>query len=126
MSHPPPTDDTSAPQGGGGGTAGGDVVLASAGFDHTIRFWEALSGLCVRTINYPDSQVNRLAISPDKRFLAAAGNPHVRLYDVQSNNPNPVTSFDGHKGNVTAVAYQAAGRWIVTASEDGTVKVWDV
>ncbi len=71
-------------------------------------------------------QVNRLAISPDKRFLAAAGNPTVRLYETQTNNPNPVQSFEGHTGNVTAVQYQAAGRWIVTASEDGTIKIWDV
>jgi target of rapamycin complex subunit LST8 len=49
-----------------------EVVLATAGYDHTIRFWEALSGVCLRTIQHPDS-VNRLAVSPDKRFLAAAG-----------------------------------------------------
>ena len=58
-------------------------------YDHTIRFWEALSGICIRTIQHPDS-VNKLAISPDKRVLAVAGNPSVCLYDVQSNNPNPV------------------------------------
>ncbi|KAJ3055222.1 TOR complex subunit lst8 [Rhizophlyctis rosea] len=103
-----------------------EVVLATAGYDHTIRFWEALSGICLRTIQHPDSQVNRLAISPDKRFLAAAGNPHVRLYEIQTNQPNPITSFDGHTGNVTAVAFQSAGRWIVTGSEDGTIKIWDV
>ncbi len=51
-----------------------DVVLATAGYDHTIRFWEALSGACIRTIQNPDS-VNQLAISPDKRILAAAGIP---------------------------------------------------
>ncbi|KAJ3158762.1 TOR complex subunit lst8 [Geranomyces michiganensis] len=103
-----------------------EVVLATAGYDHTIRFWEALSGICLRTIQHPDSQVNRLAISPDKRYLAAAGNPHVRLYEVQTNNPNPITSFDGHTGNVTSIGFQAAGRWIVTGSEDGTIKIWDV
>lgn len=35
-------------------------------------------------------QVNRLAISPDKRILAAAGYNAVRLYDINdraSNNP---------------------------------------
>lgn len=58
------------------------VILVTAGYDHTIRFWEAWSGICSRTIQHPDSQVNRLAISPDKRFLAAAANMHVRLYDV--------------------------------------------
>ncbi|KAI8803589.1 quinon protein alcohol dehydrogenase-like superfamily [Cladochytrium replicatum] len=103
-----------------------EVVLATSGYDHTIRFWEALSGICVRTIQHPDSQVNRLAISADKRCLAAAGNPHIRLYEVQNTNPNPITSFDGHTGNVTSIAFQSAGRWIVSGSEDGTIKIWDV
>lgn len=102
-----------------------EVVLATAGYDHTIRFWEALSGVCLRTIQHPDS-VNRLAVSPDKRFLAAAGNPHVRLYDVQSTNPNPIVTFEGHTANVTAVAFQNSGRWLVSASEDGTIKIFDV
>ena len=71
------------------------VILVTAGYDHTIRFWEALSGICSRTIQHTDSQVNRLCISPDKKYIAAAGNQHVRLYDVNSTNPNPVikTSF---------------------------------
>ena len=35
-------------------------------------------------------QVNRLEITPDKRYLAAAGNPHIKLFDVNSNSPHPV------------------------------------
>lgn len=31
------------------------VILATAGYDHTIRFWEATSGRCYRTLQYPDS-----------------------------------------------------------------------
>lgn len=34
--------------------------------------------------------VNRLEITPDKHYLAAAGNPHIRLFDVNSNSPQPV------------------------------------
>jgi len=26
------------------------VILVTAGYDHTIRFWEALSGICLRSI----------------------------------------------------------------------------
>jgi G protein beta subunit-like protein len=49
------------------------VVLATAGYDHKIRFWEAPSGACIRIIKFADSQVNRLEITPDKQFIAAAG-----------------------------------------------------
>jgi len=36
-------------------SASTEVVLATAGYDHTIRFWEALSGICLRTVQHPDS-----------------------------------------------------------------------
>ncbi|KAK6456435.1 quinon protein alcohol dehydrogenase-like superfamily [Scheffersomyces xylosifermentans] len=134
------------------------VILASAGYDHTIRFWDALTGVCSRTIQHTDSQVNRLEITSDKRFLAAAGNLYVRLYDIRqtgnsgnataqasatnngapngshtsgssshnNNNNNPVMTFEGHTNNVTSLAFQIENKWMVTSSEDGTVKVWDV
>ncbi|KAJ5151895.1 hypothetical protein N7492_010190 [Penicillium capsulatum] len=88
-------------------------------------FWEALSGICSRTIQHPDSQVNRLCITPDKRFLAAAGHNNVKLFDIKSTNPNPVMTFEGHTNNITGVAFHCEGKWMVTSSEDGTVKVWD-
>lgn len=93
--------------------------------DVPYRFWEALSGICSRTIQHPDSQVNRLCISPDKRFLAAAGSQTVKLYDIKSTNPNPLLTFEGHTGNITGVAFHCEGKWMVTSSEDGTVKIWE-
>ena len=36
------------------------VILATAGYDHKIRFWEAPSGVCSRVLKYPDSQVNKV------------------------------------------------------------------
>lgn len=142
---------------------GSSVVLATAGYDHTIRcamgsiwtlrfihtlgggrltapltphlcpiwtfpprFWEATSGICYRTLQFPDSQVNKLEITADKTLIAAAGNPHVRLFSVASANPQPVLSFDQHSANVTAVGFQKDGKWMYTGSEDGTVRIWDM
>ena len=34
------------------------VILATAGYDHTIKLWEATSGICYRTLQYADSQVS--------------------------------------------------------------------
>lgn len=97
-------------------------------------------------------QVNRLSISPDKRFLAAAGNGTVKLYDIAATaagtggaNVGPVSdaamghycaladpkswqlvTLTGHTANVTSLAWHAEGKWLVSGSEDGTVKIWDI
>lgn len=102
------------------------VVLATAGYDHTIRFWEATAAQCSRTLQYADSQVNRLEITPDKQYLAAAGNPHIRLYETSGAQTQPVTSYDGHTNNVTAIGFQCDGKWMYSGSEDGTIKIWDL
>ena len=39
------------------------VVLVTGGYDHKIRFWDATSGVCSKTINFGDSHVNCLQIS---------------------------------------------------------------
>eukprot|EP00882_Tetradesmus_deserticola_P029429 GHRQ01032964.1.p1 GENE.GHRQ01032964.1~~GHRQ01032964.1.p1 ORF type:complete len:129 (+),score=54.08 GHRQ01032964.1:857-1243(+) len=90
------------------------VVLATAGYDHTIRFWEATSGICYRTLQYADSQVNKLEITSEKQYIAAAGNSQVRLFEVNSNDPQPVISYEGHQGNVTAVGFQKDSKWMYT------------
>lgn len=102
------------------------VILATAGYDHTVRFWQAPTGVCQRTIPCNDSQVNCLETTPDKQYIAAAGNPFIRLFDCHSNNANPVMSYTGHNNNVTATGFQRDGKWMYTSSEDGTVKIWDL
>jgi len=48
---------------------------------------QATSGICYRTLQYPDSQINKLEITYDKQFIAAAGNPHIKLFEVQPPPP---------------------------------------
>jgi G protein beta subunit-like protein len=67
------------------------VLLVTGGYDHHIRFWEASTALSSHTIQYNDSQLNALVISPDKRFLAAAGMKSVKLYDIARAQPVSVT-----------------------------------
>ena len=102
------------------------VLLATAGYDHTIRLWEAPSGICYKTMQHPDSQVNKLEIAPDKQYIAAAGNPSLRIFDINGSSPNAVSSYDGHTNNITAAGFQREGKWMYTGSEDGTIKIWDL
>lgn len=58
------------------------VVLATAGYDHKIRFWEASREKCVRMLRYPDSQVNALAITNDKQVRRACARACWRVRTV--------------------------------------------
>ncbi|KAJ1736817.1 TOR complex subunit lst8 [Coemansia sp. BCRC 34490] len=103
------------------------VILVTAGYDHTIRMWDALKSTCTRTIPYTtESQINRMALSSDKHYLAVAGNPSVSLYDVFGTSDSPVLKLDGHKANVTAVEFTQDYKFLATSSEDETIRWWDV
>jgi len=66
------------------------VILVTAGYDHKVCFWDATRRCILRTLKFGESQVNALAISPNKRYLCAVGNPFVRIWDIESGN-QPVT-----------------------------------
>eukprot|EP00986_Skeletonema_menzelii_P007466 scaffold2937_cov137-Skeletonema_menzelii.AAC.7 len=102
------------------------VILATAGQDDKIRFWEAPSGVCSRILRYADSQVNCLEITPDKQYLAAGGNPHIRLFEINNASNQSILTLEGHTGNVTSLGFQRNGRYLYSSSEDGTVKLWDL
>jgi G protein beta subunit-like protein len=102
------------------------VVLATASYDHKIRFWEASKEKCTRILRYPDSQVNALAITNDKQYIAAVGHQHAKIFAVHQGDGNPVRSYDAHSGNVTAVGFQSDAKWMYTASEDKFIRIWDL
>jgi len=101
------------------------VVLVTGGYDHKIRFWDATSGVCTKSISFGESQVNCIQVSSDKSLLVAGGNPMIQLFDVNMVYERPLITYDSHTNNVTTVGFQRDQKWIYSCSEDGTVRVWD-
>lgn len=54
------------------------------------------------------------------------GYQHIRMYDLNSNNPNPVISYDGVSKNIASVGFHEDGRWMYTGGEDCTARIWDL
>ncbi len=97
--------------------------LASAGRDGSIRLWCPLTGQEVRALSAP-RWVRGLAYSPDgRRLAAAAADGTLRTWSLPGGRPEQV--MKGHRGAVTAVAWDRAGRRLASAGADGTVRVWD-
>lgn len=54
------------------------------------------------------------------------GYQHIRMYDLNSNNPNPVINYDGVSKNITSVGFHEDGRWMYTGGEDCLARIWDL
>lgn len=104
-----------------------EPLLIAGGYSPEVVFLDAARAEVRRTLVLQDfGHVNRLAVSPGKPRLAVAGNPHVRLYELQgAPTAQAICSYEGHTNNVTDIGFEASNRWLYTGSEDGTIRVWD-
>ncbi|XP_031779851.1 target of rapamycin complex subunit lst8 [Nasonia vitripennis] len=102
------------------------VLFATGAYDHTIKIWQAHTGVCQRTLQHTDSQVNALAVTPNKHVIAAAGYQHIRMYDLNSSNLNPIINYEGVSRNVSGLGFQEDGKWMFTGGEDCSARIWDL
>lgn len=60
------------------------VLLCTGGYDHTIKFWDLLTGNCTATIQHLPSHINCMRLSPNKRLLAIGSVSQVKVFDARS------------------------------------------
>ncbi|MFJ8332894.1 XRE family transcriptional regulator [Streptomyces sp. NPDC094437] len=72
--------------------------------------------------------VRVLALSPDGRTLASAGNDQaVRLWDVEGPGaPRPSAKLTGHTDTVLALDFSPDGRTLASGASDTRVRLWDL
>ncbi|MFH7339288.1 WD40 repeat domain-containing protein [Streptomyces sp. KHY 26] len=106
-------------------------ILATAGYDHTIRLWNVTDPARPRLVGRPltghASAVDALAFSPDGHTLASAGYDHtIRLWNVTDPaRPRLVgRPLTGPTEAVNQIAFTPDGRTLAGASDDGTVRLW--
>lgn len=69
--------------------------------------------------------VRTVKFSPGSTLLAAAGDSTlISLYDTKSGEG--VALLRGHEAWITSLDWSYTGQYIVSASLDGKVKIWDV
>lgn len=116
-------------------TPDGEKII-SVSEDKTVRVWNAATGEMLKKF---ESQIGdgsngmlyASAISPDGNLLAAAG------YTITPDNQGFIVIIDinkgvqvatalGHTNVINSLAFTGNGKYLVSGSDDGTIKVWGV
>ncbi|GAA4465308.1 hypothetical protein GCM10023093_17280 [Nemorincola caseinilytica] len=102
------------------------TVFAS-GSGKEVKLWDHLSGNCLATFDHDGLLNNVKFIYQDKYLLSSSGtgsDPVLKLWSIA--DKRCIHTFEGHRDMICSIDYDPATGHAITASHDGTVKIWNV
>ncbi len=98
--------------------------LVSASSDHTARIWQVPSMKLMSVLTLHEDDVESIAISDDNELIATCSRDHrIRIFRRAGIF---LRKLDGHKKDVISVEWIKDSYQLISSSDDGTVKRWDV
>jgi WD40 repeat protein len=102
----------------------GGSLLASGGWDGTVRLWSPRDGIEESVLAGHVGQVRAVAFAPDGSLLASGGRDRtIRLWDTTARTSAGV--LRGSDGAVLSLAFGPSRSLLASASGDGSVRLWN-
>ncbi|MFN6536089.1 MAG: protein kinase domain-containing protein [Nostoc sp. EkiNYC01] len=110
-------------------------ILASGSNDNTIKLWEVATGREIRTLTGYFKPVNCLAFSSNRRIIVSSSTDNTIKVCELATNPNwlqkiiigiKIRTLRDHSKSVNFLALSNNGQILASASNDKTIKVWEV
>ena len=99
--------------------------LLSGAADRSLKIWDVSSGERLYTVSDPIEGINDIAVHPSGRLVAAGGlDRTVRIWELGEKEGKLLHSLIAHQGPILQIAFSPDGEKLVTASIDGTIKVF--
>jgi WD40 repeat protein len=90
-----------------------------------ILFWDTESGEVVRRFDTGPFEHRGVLISRDGQWLAASGmEQKINVWNLRTGEEMGREAI-GHEGSIHGVQFSPDGKNVVTASDDGTIRIWD-
>ncbi|XP_051123637.1 U3 small nucleolar RNA-associated protein 21 homolog isoform X2 [Andrographis paniculata] len=101
-----------------------NTVMISAGFYGDVKVWD-FKGREVKSRWEIGCSLVKIVYQRSNGLLATVADDFViRVFDVVS--LKMVRKFEGHSDRVTDMCFSEDGKWLLTSSMDGTLRIWDV
>ena len=97
----------------------------SAGYDQQVIRWDLEKGAADANFAFdaPAKYINAVAVSPDGgRCLVCAEN---NVYVADAKTGKVLPTFSGHTDSVTAAAFSADGKHVLSGGDDRALRLWE-
>ncbi|MEQ8924281.1 MAG: caspase family protein [Fulvivirga sp.] len=99
-------------------------TLVSVSWDGTIKAWDILTGLQIWRNKDPLPKY-AVDIDSNNKIVATSGESRIiQLLNLE--NGSLISRLSGHQAPVTDIKFTNNGKWLVSSSEDGMIKIWDL
>jgi WD40 repeat protein len=100
-------------------------IVASASLDGTVKLWRR-DGTVLTTLKGDETGVFTVSFSPDGKKIATSNNNKIELWDWDGSQAFPLQTLQGHSLGIWSIAFSPDGKTLASASDDETVKLWEL
>ncbi|XXG89184.1 hypothetical protein AAC387_Pa12g1250 [Persea americana] len=115
-------------------SASAGTVLISSSLDGNCKVWDLVEGTLLQKHVF-STAVTAIVLDPGEQLIFSGcedGSIYVHALDIGMQEIPPVVADDeskvlsGHKESITALSFSLSRLWLISASKDCTVCLWDV
>jgi len=109
-------------------TSDGKQGISASSDDRSLIIWDLDSGEKLKSlpVSFGLHGQSVVGITPDGKLAVSGCYKSILVWDLTDEAWPRYRTLGEHTGDITAVAVTSDGKWAVSASQDNTLKIWDL